>query len=161
MSQTGNERWAAIVGLEGFYEVSDHGRVRSLDRTVECAGGFRGAQTRTYKGRILKLQPNRISGHLTVCLPPLHGQPRKSRNNNVTYVHRLVMQGFGEPGAPDALVRHRDDNPFNNHISNLEWGTYADNAADRKRNAPVYSMQALFDRVGELEARLARCVCGC
>lgn len=50
-------------------------------------------------------------------------------------VHQLVMDAFGSQAPAEGLqVRHLDDDPKNNHISNLAWGTHADNAADRKRN---------------------------
>lgn len=46
-------------------------------------------------------------------------------------VHRLVLEAFYMPRPPGMVCRHLDGNPQNNHIDNLDWGTYKDNAADR------------------------------
>jgi hypothetical protein len=64
-------------------------------------------------------------GHLYV-LTRRPGVPRK------LYVHRAVMLAFGPPG--DGLVRHLDDDPANNRIDNLAWGTHQDNSEDAARN---------------------------
>ena len=44
-----NEVWKDIKGYEGLYQVSSFGRVRSLDRTVQCKDG----KERHFNGRIL------------------------------------------------------------------------------------------------------------
>lgn len=49
------------------------------------------------------------------------------------YVHRAVMLAFGPPNAHKLpLIRHLDGNPRNNRLSNLAWGTHAENARDRE-----------------------------
>jgi hypothetical protein len=120
------ETWKAVPGYEGAYEVSDLGRVRSLDRAT--AHTFIGPHTR--RGKILTLNP--ISrGHLVVRLFA-KGQRRQ------VLVHRLVLEAFVGPCPPGYLGLHRDDNPTNNVPSNLYWGTYADNARDRRANRERY-----------------------
>jgi len=47
------EQWKAVPGYEGYYEVSNLGRVRSLDRTVSCIRAGK-LMTRSFKSRILK-----------------------------------------------------------------------------------------------------------
>lgn len=64
-------------------------------------------------------------GHLYI-LTRRPGVPRK------LFVHRAVMAAHGPPGS--GLVRHLDDDPANNQIENLAWGTHQDNADDCKRN---------------------------
>jgi len=50
-------------------------------------------------------------------------------------VHQLVMECFGKPRPKGAtLIRHLDDDPYNNDIKNLAWGTDASNMKDRVRN---------------------------
>lgn len=50
-------------------------------------------------------------------------------------VHRIVAETFlGPPPFEGAVVRHLDDNPTNNRVENLAWGSHKENAADRKRN---------------------------
>lgn len=102
-----NEEWRPVVGYEGLYEVSNTGRVRSVDRYVKtCYGSYR-----LHKGKVLSpgIRPD---GYLVVSL-----QYRMFR------VHRLVAQAFLP--NPDNLpqVNHRDENPGNNNVDNLEWCT--------------------------------------
>ena len=99
------EEWKSIPGYEGLYEVSSYGRVRSLDR-YDRRNCFR-------KGRILK-QNNDGRGYMSIelCL-----------NSKIKryLVHRLVAQAFIP--NPDNLpeVNHKDENPENNSVTNIEW----------------------------------------
>lgn len=117
------EEWRPVVGWEGLYEVSSHGRVRSLPRERET--GHR----KYWPGGVLRLTKVG-SGHLVLTL---RNAPRRQQ----VYVHRVVAEAFLE--NPDSLpiVRHLDDNPGDNRVSNLAWGTYKENTADRYRNNPV------------------------
>ena len=100
-----NEEWRPVVGYEGLYEVSNLGRVRSLDRYDRM--------NRFCEGRILKLSADRL-GYLRAQL--YSSSKRKS-----FLVHRLVAQAFIP--NPDNLpqVNHRDENPSNDNVDNLEW----------------------------------------
>jgi hypothetical protein len=126
------EQWAPIVGFEGLYEVSDQGRVRSLDRIVQLTG-HPTLKARTMKGRILFQKTNR---------PAAGAYARKQvalwKNNteHTMNVARLVAEAFLP--NPDAmpLVLHLDDDATNNRIENLQWGDRAENvrqAVDRNR----------------------------
>ena len=64
MSQPTQEQWLPVVGYEGIYEVSDHGRVRSVLRSKICSNGV----TRTVRGRLLSPTPRKNGGHLQVQL---------------------------------------------------------------------------------------------
>jgi hypothetical protein len=115
------ERWLPVVGWAGTYEVSDHGRVRSLPRIVvkQYAGGPR---INHMKGQMLTLLPrDNGSGQVYTCV----------RVNGTSYVHRLVLEAFVGP-CPDGMeTRHLDGNPSNNCLSNLQWGTVGENTEDR------------------------------
>ena len=50
------------------------------------------------------------------------------------YVHHLVLEAFVGPRPPGMSGLHRDDDPANNHVDNLYWGTSSENAFDRVRN---------------------------
>lgn len=114
------EEWKPVVGHEESYEVSDLGRVRSLDREVPCFNG-----TRRMKGRILKPGPNN-SGHVTVAI----GQ----RNSRL--VHTLVLEAFVGPRPEGCDSLHLNHNPKDNRLSNLKWGTRGENVkADFDRGA--------------------------
>lgn len=117
---TDDEEWRPIHTWGHLYEVSNYGRIRSLPR-VRDEG-----QRRNWTGTVLKPAP-RHAGHLVVSL-------RDSPRHDSEYVHRIVAKAFLPNPENHPLVRHLDDNPSNNHVSNLAWGTYQDNADDRERN---------------------------
>lgn len=116
------EVWAAVSGYEGRYEVSDRGRVRSLDREVRSSFGA----TRVVRGVLLRPSMD-DSGHLTVGLYA-DNRPVRVR------VHRIVAKAFVPGEAPGLEVCHNDGNPANNHAANLRWGTRSDNTFDRVRH---------------------------
>ena len=105
------EEWRPVEGYEGLYEVSNTGRVRSLDRYVKG----KGESYRLRKGSILSLVKSNL-GYLQVSLC-CNG---KYKTINV---HRLVAQTFIL--NPDNLpeVNHKDEDKTNNSIENLEWCT--------------------------------------
>lgn len=106
--------WRPIPGWEGYYEVSDDGQVRSLDRL-----DARGCQV---KGRTLRGTINAY-GYPFVTLS-------KSGYRWLTVVHRLVMLAFVGPCPEGHEVLHADGTRANNNLSNLSYGTRSDNARD-------------------------------
>lgn len=150
-----NERWRPVVGFEGLYEVSDLGRVRSLDRTVWCEGPVKGRYPSFKKGRVLRPGPM-ASGHLSVVL----GREAGSKT-----IHSLVATAFIGPCPAGLEVRHLDGNPANNKLGNLEYSTRSRNTQDKKwhNGATTYKLapKDVFDirrRLGPhgMGARLAR-----
>jgi len=116
------EEWRPIEGYEGFYEVSNLGRVRSLDRVVKDT-----RCERKFKGKLLKPALTRL-GYLTVVLA-------KEGKSKSYLVHRLVAITFlGQP--PEGhVVCHGPKGPQCNKVSNLSWGTMAQNhGPDRLRD---------------------------
>lgn len=112
------ETWRPVVGFEHAYEVSNHGRVRSIPR-VDARG-------RRWTRRILRpgAQP---SGHLSVSLS-------STGERSMRKVHRLVLEAFVGPCPEGMEGLHRDDDPMNNDLANLRWGTRSDNLHDAVRN---------------------------
>ena len=103
------EYWKPIVGYENLYEVSNLGRIRSFDRWVKSKNG----SIRICRGRILKPYTNK-DGYLYVVL--------SKNNKHKTYkVHRLVAQAFLDNPNNLPQVNHKDENPLNNNVNNLEW----------------------------------------
>ncbi len=103
------EIWKPICGHEGFYEVSNFGRVRSL-------------KFRNTAGRILRTAKQR-SGHLRVDLG------RRQRNR---LVHRLVIETFVGPRPEGMECCHHNGDPEDNRIENLRWDTRSSNHADKR-----------------------------
>ena len=103
------EIWKDILHYEGC-QVSNYGRVRSFMNNRHGPG---------VKWHILKPIAN-IHGYLTVQLG------RGARK----LVSRLVAEAFLPNPDNLPIVRHMDDNPSNNHVTNLKWGTQVDNMQD-------------------------------
>lgn len=108
MSVNGLERWRPIPGFPG-YLVSNHGRVHS-ELSGKC------------------LRPQAAGqGHLRVAL-------RRSSKTHLRGVHQLVLLAFVGPCPPGHEALHWDDDPTNNLLGNLRWGTRSQNRADAVRN---------------------------
>jgi len=124
-----NERWLPVVGFEGMYEVSDRGRVRSIDRTqtyhrIDQYSGDYITVIRHLRGRILR-PAAADSGHLSVVL---------GRSGGTKQIHALVLSAFVGPCPKGSEGCHRDDVPSNNNLDNLRWGTRSENLLDAVRN---------------------------
>lgn len=104
-----NEIWKPIKDYENLYQVSSFGRVKSLEH-YDTVGRLR-------KERILSIKPK---PYCQVCLS-------KNGEKVCYFVHRLVAETFIP--NPDNLpcVNHKDENPSNNYLNNLEWCTQAYN----------------------------------
>lgn len=111
------EIWKDCLGFEGNYQVSNVGRVRSLDRFIinNKNGG-----KRLIKGTILS-QKTRTDGYKEVNL-------NCRGKSSSKYVHRLVAESFLEPIGEGLVVNHKDGIKSNNRIINLEIVTYSINS---------------------------------
>lgn len=101
------EIWKDIEGYEGLYQVSNTGKVRSLN------------YGRTGKVKELVPTPTR-NGYLQVTLCE-NGEKKPFR------VHRLVAQAFLPNPDNLPVINHLDEVKHNNHVSNLEWTTQKEN----------------------------------
>lgn len=110
------ELWKPIKGYEGFYEVSNTGKVRSLDREIKV---FHGSYV--MKGRELKPSFG-SSGYLQVGLS-------KFGKTKIFMIHRIVAKTFVDNDNTKCkiAVNHIDGDKTNNNSDNLEWVSYSDN----------------------------------
>lgn len=99
------EIWKDIEGYEGLYQVSNMGRVRSLDR-IDARG-------HRWKGRMLSSKL-RKDGYREVILC-------RDGKRKYMFVHRLVAGAFLPNPDNFPQVNHKDENKANNAVSNLEW----------------------------------------
>lgn len=115
-----SEIWKPVLGYEGYYEVSNYGRVKRLETRVNSNRGGRAVREKILKQITTKF------GYLTVHLCVENKRDKKK-------IHRLVAEAFIP--NPDNLpcVNHKDENKSNNFVfvkpdgtidpekSNLEW----------------------------------------
>ena len=117
------EIWKDVPGYEGQYQVSDQGRVRSLDRTISQMSRYGTLYLKDIKG--VMLRPGRMpAGHMSVSLG----------RNNSQCVHKLVLLAFVGPAPEGHECLHGNGDPSDNHIENLRWGTRGDNIRDAIRH---------------------------
>ncbi len=119
-------RWKDISGYKGLYQVSEHGSVRSLPRTMVSP---KDNKRRIYEGQIITLVPTK-DGYLKATLWENGESKRLS-------VHRLVASAFLD--NPDCLpvVNHRNGDKHCNETTNLEWVEYSYNTMHAHRSGLV------------------------
>lgn len=110
------ENWKPVKGYEIFYEVSDKGRIRSLDRVTV----FKDGRTRKFFGKILEIKTTNRSGYLTIGL-------HDNGSQKTVLVHRLVAEAFVDNPQSYNEVNHIDQDKLNNSAENLEWCTHKEN----------------------------------
>ena len=108
------EVWKDIINFEGYYQVSNLGKIRSLDRTIKCKR-FGITYNKFMKGRILK-PAIEGSGYNYVNL-------KKEGTTKNVKVHRMVAITFLNNVNNLLEVNHKDENKLNNNVNNLEWCT--------------------------------------
>lgn len=105
------EEWKEIKGYEGLYQVSNTGRIKSLERTIIRKNG-RPIQI-LEKCIAQQIMP---SGYVRVNLS-------KDGIGHKYYVHRLVADAFIENPEQFPEVNHKNENKVDNRVENLEWCT--------------------------------------
>ena len=137
------EHWLPVPGYEGLYEVSDQGRVRGLRN-------WHGNP----EGHVLSPAPNH-KGYVSVTLRDHAGRGR------TRYIHTLVLLTFRGPCPVDQLALHGPAGVSDNSLSNLRYGTSAQNAADKIRDGTRQNgerhgnAKLTWDIIRDIRARVA------
>lgn len=118
------EEWKPVVGHEGAYEVSNLGRVRSLDRVITTRAGVK----KRRKGQLLRpIKQKR--GYISVQI------------QGTKLVHRLVLEAFVGPCPEGMETCHRNGVKTDNRVENLYWGTSSENNDDIVRHGRHWQVE--------------------
>lgn len=137
-----------MIGYEGLYEVSDCGLIRSLPR--------RGTRCKNTRIRSAVYNAN---GYNQICLS-------KDGKSKMVYVHRMVAQAFIPNPHNLPEVNHKDENPSNNCVKNLEWcdraynNRYGVRTQKTQKAVDMYDLNDCFVRCFESLVEAAGAVCG-
>lgn len=109
------EIWKDVTGYEGLYQVSNTGKVKTLQKQVG----------RKETEKIMKA--NKVwTGYLRIGL-------RKNGKTKNTYIHRIVAQEFIENPEHKPIINHKNGNRQDNRVENLEWCTFGENSRASKK----------------------------
>ena len=121
-SQPSSEIWKNVISYETFYQVSDFGNIRSLDRIVNKLNGI----SYMRKGKLCKQSKSNL-GYMTIGFTVNNKKVNK-------YVHRLVAEAFITNMNDYPQVNHIDCDKTNNRMYNLEWCTNSQNHIHASKN---------------------------
>lgn len=119
-----DEKWKHVKGYEGLYLVSDRGRVMSLPRK-RTNGGIT-------KPKILKMIKHGRNKRNTPKYNAVALYKNGARKKFL--VHRLVAEAFIKNDLNKPFINHKDGNPSNNNVNNLEWCTPKENVHHAWKN---------------------------
>lgn len=105
------ERWCDVLGFEGFYQVSNLGQIRSNDR-VELARNKWCVFVRKRRGKVLKYS-SKGRGYIELEL-------YKCGVRSNVLLHRIIYEAFKGKIPDGSIIHHKDHNPDNNCLINLE-----------------------------------------
>lgn len=112
VTTTSEEEWRWVPGYEGYYEVSNRGRVRSYNK-------------RAVKGPVD--EPQRVLSQSTSTKAYPKVTLNKDGSMETPYVHKLVLEAFRGPCPDGCEASHINGNPKDNRLENLNWETREEN----------------------------------
>lgn len=135
------EEWRAVPGWSGYYEVSNEGRVRSVERTIH----FEDGRVRTYRSQLRATHLDGF-GYQKLTL-------KRAGKCSRILVHQIVAAAWIGPRPVGLEVCHNDGNKTNNNLNNLRYDTRAANHADSVRHGTAARPRKLTDeQVADIRA---------
>ena len=140
------EVWKPVKGYEKYYEVSNIGNVRSLDRVLRSVTLFGDNKYCIKKGRILKPRTSKSRGLVT-------GYYRVMLKGKNKCIHKLVAESFIPNPENKPQVDHIDGDISNNCVANLRWVTQRENNGNpltlekKRRKVLCVTLNKVFDSV--------------
>lgn len=148
------EEWRPVVGYEGLYEISNLGRVKSVERDVTYTRTEKNGKTHQVKQHVkehIVKQGRRIDGYADVPLS-------KQGVTTLHCVHRLIAEAWIPNPNHEGYVNHKDLDKTNNDISNLEWMSNADNVTHGvQRYSNPQSVAVYCKETDQVYASMGQC----
>ena len=114
------EIWKDVVGYEGYYKVSNLGRVKGVERQFTQFNSLtKNYNTKTLPEKIMKPHEDK-DGYLKLQLT-------RDGEHNKFFVHRLVALAFIPNTENKPQVNHKQGNKKDNRVDMLEWNTVSEN----------------------------------
>lgn len=114
LTDAGIEIWKPVPGYEGYYEISNLGRVKSIDRCVSCKG-----------------HPHHVREHIKSTTLTATGYPAVSLSKNRKVVqipiHQILMGAFVPKPIEATEIDHINTIKTDNRFQNLRWVTHKEN----------------------------------
>jgi hypothetical protein len=129
MEEYMEEIWKDIVNYEGLYQISDKGNVKRLSRIVNRMNEGK-LRDHNLKEKIMKCDEHIFNRRLRIRL-------FKNGKYKRYQLHRLVLETFVGYCPKGMECCHKDDNPKNNNLENLYWGSRKDNIKDKLKNDKI------------------------
>lgn len=117
------EIWKSAVGYNGYYEVSNLGRVKRLSRSIVRSDG----KIKTFKEKICKQHERNGYMRVSICF---------NYKNKFINVHIMVAESFLKNKNNLPIINHKDGIKNNNKVINLEWSSYGHN----RKHAAYYGL---------------------
>lgn len=124
-----DEIWKPVLGYEGYYEVSNHEEVRSIERVVRHKDG----KVSSKPGRLIKKRLNKKRATYQFYQVDLCRDSVK----RTCHLSHLVCEAFHGPRPEGHQCMHLDGNPQNDKPENLAWGTIHENSNEPIRRARI------------------------
>lgn len=123
----------SVKGFEGLYEISDSGKVVSLDRYNVDKNG----KKKFYPGKQLKAYKD-VRNHTSY----LHFTLSKDGRTKKIGLHRLLAENFIPNPENKPHINHIDNNGLNNSLSNIEWVTHSENMLHSQKQGRLHKAQS-------------------
>lgn len=121
MVNTKYEYWIDLKNYEGYYKISNLGRLKSVDRYQFCK---KNNSNSLITGKVLKFTKNKYGYYkTTIC---------KEKVRSQVLIHRLVLNSFCEEPIKNKVVNHINGCRLDNSVSNLEWVSFRENSCHSK-----------------------------
>ena len=150
------EIWKPVLGYEGLYEVSNLGRVRSVEHVVEFVDGRKRIWPSQIKKPVMVYHVK--SKHYITPTVSLY----KDRNGKQRVIAHLVCEAFHGPRPEGSQCMHLDGNPQNNCENNLAWGTIHENSNEPIRRSRLKKAAegrfAKYWKAGYFDSNLKPCL---